>query len=123
MAEFSLWWIRPDLRLHDNSALFGALETSDRLLPLFLLDPTLLSSRYVEDKRLAFPYANLAASVVALREIGGRLHVRSGPQASAPTPRPISASFTRYRRATNMTRRAAASAAGFLRSSTSPRNS
>ena len=78
MTDLSVWWIRRDLRLHDNPALHSALQSAQDVLPLFILDPALLESQYVGDKRLAFLFSNLHQLDSDLREIGGRLHVRSG---------------------------------------------
>lgn len=40
----ALWWIRRDLRLEHNVALGAALENAERVIPIFVLDPTLLRS-------------------------------------------------------------------------------
>jgi deoxyribodipyrimidine photolyase len=41
----ALWWIRRDLRLIDNPALSAALAEGYSFLPVFVLDPHLLSRR------------------------------------------------------------------------------
>jgi deoxyribodipyrimidine photo-lyase len=38
-------WLRRDLRLHDHPALWRAAEEFARVVPLFVLDPALLSGR------------------------------------------------------------------------------
>ena len=42
--KVNLWWIRRDLRLADNQALYAAMEDGSAVIPLFILDPALLSS-------------------------------------------------------------------------------
>jgi deoxyribodipyrimidine photo-lyase len=73
-----IWWIRRDLRLYDNEALAYALEQGEAVLPIFILDPALLNSQYVGEKRLAFLYGGLRQLHAALRERGSRLIVRRG---------------------------------------------
>jgi deoxyribodipyrimidine photo-lyase len=78
-----IWWIRRDLRLHDNEALAYALEQGTAVFPLFILDPALLNSTYVGQKRLAFLYGGLRQLDADLRRRGSRLLVRRGqPQAA-----------------------------------------
>jgi deoxyribodipyrimidine photo-lyase len=73
-----VWWLRRDLRLHDNEALSTALEAGEPVIPLFILDPNLLSSQYVGDKRLAFLFANLRQLAEDLNSRGAQLIVRQG---------------------------------------------
>ena len=74
----SLWWVRRDLRLSDNQALTAALEKSERVLPVFVIDPDLINSPYAGEKRLAFLYAGLRALDQDLRQRGSALVVRHG---------------------------------------------
>ncbi len=80
--EKSIWWIRRDLRLHDNPALEAALKAAPEVLPVFILDPKLLASGYIGDKRLAFLFAGLRSLDEDLRARGGRLIVQEGEPAS-----------------------------------------
>jgi deoxyribodipyrimidine photo-lyase len=73
-----IWWIRRDLRLTDNEALFNALERAEYVLPLFILDSDLISSKYVGDKRLGFLYAGLEQLDQDLRAVGSELILREG---------------------------------------------
>jgi deoxyribodipyrimidine photo-lyase len=78
----ALWWIRRDLRLTDNQALAAALAHAEQVLPVFVLDPGLLTSPYAGFKRLAFLFASLRQLDTDLRARGSRLIVRQGePQA------------------------------------------
>ena len=74
----TIWWIRRDLRLHDNQALNAALEFGNPVIPLFIIDPNLLKSPYVAEQRLAFLYGGLRALARDLREICSQLIVRRG---------------------------------------------
>jgi deoxyribodipyrimidine photo-lyase len=74
----ALWWIRRDVRLSDNQALAAALVHADRVIPVFVLDPTLLDSPYVGPKRVAFLLGGLRQLDEDLRTRGSRLIVRRG---------------------------------------------
>jgi deoxyribodipyrimidine photo-lyase len=74
----ALWWIRRDLRLADNQALASAMAHGDQVLPVFVLDPALLSSSYVGQKRLAFLYGGLRSLDQDLRSRGSQLVIRQG---------------------------------------------
>src|SRR4029453_15795696 len=39
----AIWWVRRDFRLADNPALRTAIDDCEAVLPLFVLDPTLLA--------------------------------------------------------------------------------
>ncbi|HAJ34446.1 MAG TPA: deoxyribodipyrimidine photo-lyase [Chloroflexi bacterium] len=79
----AVWWIRRDLRLTDNQALTAALKHAERVIPLFVLDPGLLQSRYVGEKRLAFMLGGLRSLATEIAARGGRLIVRSGSPVQA----------------------------------------
>ena len=74
----NLWWIRRDLRLRDNQALDAALANGEAVVPVFVLDPVLLSSAYAGEKRVAFPMHGLRELDRALRDRGSCLVVRQG---------------------------------------------
>jgi deoxyribodipyrimidine photo-lyase len=78
MMRTAIWWIRRDLRLTDNQALAAALAYADRLVPVFILDPQLLDSPYVGDKRVAFLFGGLRQLDADLRSRGSRLVIRHG---------------------------------------------
>ncbi len=62
----AIWWVRRDQRLHDNDALHAALETCDTVVPVFILDPALLTASDVM-RRVAFMLGGLAALDADLR--------------------------------------------------------
>ena len=65
----ALWWARRDLRLADNPALRAAIDEGTGVLPLFVLDPTLLRS--AGHARKAWLLAALHALDSDLRQAGG----------------------------------------------------
>lgn len=73
-------WFRRDLRLHDNPALYAALQqATGRVVPVFILDDTLLNADRTSAARVVFMLDALHALDAALREHGSRLVVRHGP--------------------------------------------
>jgi deoxyribodipyrimidine photo-lyase len=78
-----IWWLRRDLRLGDNQALAEALKHGTCVVPTFVLDPVLLASSYVGDKRVAFLFDGLRALDADLRTRGSYLTVRSGHMVTA----------------------------------------
>jgi deoxyribodipyrimidine photolyase len=53
MSQTNIWWIRRDIRLHDNQALDATWENTDELLPVFIIEPELMAS--TAPKRRSFP--------------------------------------------------------------------
>ncbi len=76
----SIWWIRRDLRLADNLALFAAAAEGHAVVPVFVLDPAVLDSPYHRGaaKRKSFLFHGLAEMDRELRAHGSRLIVRAG---------------------------------------------
>lgn len=66
------------MRLYDNQVLDAALQSADQVIPLFILDPNLLTSRYSSNKRYKFLIANLNSLDQSLKQLGSMLYVRSG---------------------------------------------
>jgi deoxyribodipyrimidine photo-lyase len=71
----AIWWIRRDLRLHDNPALQAALRAG-AVVPLFILDPVLL--RGAANARQDFLFGGLRRLEADLRARGSGLVVRRG---------------------------------------------
>jgi deoxyribodipyrimidine photo-lyase len=78
----ALWWIRRDLRLYDNQALAAALAAADQVVPVFVLDPALLTAPSSSAKRLAFLFDGLRQLDADLRQRGSRLILRQGDPAT-----------------------------------------
>lgn len=74
----AVWWVRRDLRLADNQALTAALDQAEQVLPVFVLDPALMASPWVGEKRLAFLFDGLRALDHDLRRRGSYLIIHSG---------------------------------------------
>jgi deoxyribodipyrimidine photo-lyase len=64
-----IWWARRDLRLADNPALQAAIEADGGVLPLFVVDPTLLRS--AGRGRRAWLFAALHALDGDIKDAGG----------------------------------------------------
>lgn len=73
-------WFRRDLRLDDNPALARAVELGRPIVPLVVLDPRLHEGRSAKRRVERFDSAVVALDR-DLREIGGRLIVRTGDPA------------------------------------------
>ncbi len=75
MTSRSIIWFRRDLRINDNPALLAALAESDEIIPVFILDPTLIKS--AGSKRLAYLGQSLHHLDASLDK---KLHVIAGNQ-------------------------------------------
>ena len=76
----AIWWVRRDLRLSDNQALRAALERAERVIPLFVVDPSLMDQPAL--LRKSFLWAGLRQLDADLRERGSRLIVCRGEPVS-----------------------------------------
>jgi deoxyribodipyrimidine photo-lyase len=76
----AIWWIRRDVRIHDQPTLQAALRHG-AVVPVFILDPVLL--RLTPSRRQAFLFGGLRALDKELRARGARLVVRHGSPAEA----------------------------------------
>jgi deoxyribodipyrimidine photo-lyase len=84
MCEFdvSLVWLRRDLRLDDQAALYHALKSSKTVHALFVFDTDILDvlpSRH--DRRVEFIHASVAGLKRELETLGATLHVLYGSAA------------------------------------------
>lgn len=71
-------WFRRDLRVRDHPALAEAIRGGGPLVPLFVLDPTILHGRFASPNRAWFLLGSLRALDGELRARGSRLVVRVG---------------------------------------------
>jgi deoxyribodipyrimidine photo-lyase len=76
--ETSIVLFTRDLRVHDHPALTAAARGSDRVVPLFVVDDTLISTRPGTPNRLAFLLDSLRDLDASLRKRGSRLAIRRG---------------------------------------------
>jgi len=77
-SSVAVWWARRDLRLSDNQALAAALAHAEQVIPVFVLDPTLMDADWAGEKRVTFLLGGLRALDADLRARGSRLVVRQG---------------------------------------------
>ena len=54
MNKISIFWFRRDLRLHDNTALFHALKSGEKILPIFIFDINIIEKIQKNDARISF---------------------------------------------------------------------
>lgn len=76
------FWFRRDLRLDDNAALYYALKSSYKVLPVFIFDTNILDE--LEDKsdaRVSFIHQTIAQLQQQLHEMGSTLLVKTGKPA------------------------------------------
>jgi len=81
-VKTSIWWVRRDQRLADNQALAAALAQAEQVIPVFVLDPTLMSAPDAGDKRVAFMLGGLRQLDAGLQSRGSGLIVRRGDPAA-----------------------------------------
>lgn len=75
----TIHWFRRDLRLADNQSLHMATQEGDgQVLPLFVVDPTLINSSRVGANRLAWLAQRLQTLHAELQSHGSSLHVAYG---------------------------------------------
>jgi deoxyribodipyrimidine photo-lyase len=67
-----------DLRVHDHPALVAAAASCERVVPLFVLDDAILSSRFNRPNRTGFLLDSLSDLDASLRDRGGALVTRRG---------------------------------------------
>ncbi len=70
-------WFRRDLRLEGNPAWAQATNNHDRVVGIFVLEPSLIDAAGARRRDALF--ANLRALDARLRQLGGGLSVRAGP--------------------------------------------
>jgi deoxyribodipyrimidine photo-lyase len=74
----SLYWFRRSLRLDDNRALLAAVSSSEAVVPVFILDPAILTDASTGAARVRFLLESLTVLDGGLRACGGRLIIRCG---------------------------------------------
>lgn len=76
--EVSVFWFRRDLRLEDNCALFHALNSNYKVLPLFIFDEAILNELLKNDPRVNFIYETLKAINIELTKFNASLYIKKG---------------------------------------------
>lgn len=73
-----IWWIRRDIRLHDNQVLATLQQQVSQIIPLFIIDPFFAESPYTNQNRWAFLLNSLRELDSKLQTRGSRLIVKKG---------------------------------------------
>lgn len=74
----ALVWLRRDLRLHDNAALYYALKENKQVLPVFIFDTNILDKLEKNDARVQFIYESVLSLKLELEKLGSSLLVLYG---------------------------------------------
>ncbi|HEV3464667.1 MAG TPA: deoxyribodipyrimidine photo-lyase [Actinomycetota bacterium] len=82
MPSRAVVWFRRDLRVADHPALLAALGAADQVVPVFVVDRTLLDGPTSGPNRRAFLHGALQALARDLESLGGRLLIREGDPAT-----------------------------------------
>jgi deoxyribodipyrimidine photo-lyase len=69
----SIFWMRRDLRAHDNVALHAALSASSQVICVFVYDRSILDGLPRADRRVAFIHASVEQAGRNLAALGGKL--------------------------------------------------
>ncbi|MDP3945710.1 MAG: deoxyribodipyrimidine photo-lyase [Lutibacter sp.] len=76
--KVSVFWFRRDLRLEDNCALFQALNSNYKVLPIFIFDEAILNELPTNDPRVNFIYETLKDINIELVKFDASLYVKKG---------------------------------------------
>lgn len=76
--EVSVFWFRRDLRLEDNCALFHALNSNYKVLPIFIFDEAILNELPKNDPRVTFIYETLKNINIELAKFNASLYIKKG---------------------------------------------
>ena len=71
-------WFRRGVRVRDNRALTDAVNAAQSVVPVFILDPTILTHPTTAPVRARFLFESLQSLDAELRALGGRLIMRHG---------------------------------------------
>ena len=78
MSIKSIFWYRRDLRLHDNHALFKALQNGGEVMPIFIYDSNIINNLDPGDHRLKFINDQIQIINNKLSEIGKKIYTFFG---------------------------------------------
>ena len=77
--SINIFWLRRDLRLHDNAGLYHALKEGKPVIPLFIFDRNILDELEDRaDRRVEFIHVSIVQIQNQLGKIGSTLDVRYG---------------------------------------------
>ena len=78
MDKVSIFWFRRDLRLHDNVALFNALKSGEKVLPIFIFDTSILEKLPKNDARVSFIIKELKSMNKHLKSFDASIDIYHG---------------------------------------------
>jgi deoxyribodipyrimidine photo-lyase len=78
MDKISIFWFRRDLRLHDNVALFNALKSVEKVLPIFIFDTSILEKLPKNDARVSFIIKELRSMNEHLKSFDASIDILHG---------------------------------------------
>jgi deoxyribodipyrimidine photo-lyase len=78
MTTRNLFVFRRDLRLTDNSGLIAAMENATDIIPVFIVDPALVTRWQQSNTRMTFLANALTALDLEIRTHGGKLQILQG---------------------------------------------
>jgi deoxyribodipyrimidine photo-lyase len=78
MDKISIFWFRRDLRLHDNVALFNALKSGEKVLPIFIFDTSILDKLPKNDARVSFIIKELRSMNEHLKSFDASIDIYHG---------------------------------------------
>lgn len=76
--KLTIFWFRRDLRLEDNIGLHQALQSGNKVLPLFIFDEEILDKLPKDDARVSFIYNTLETINKELNGMGSSLLIKQG---------------------------------------------
>ena len=76
--SISFYWFRRDLRLEDNTALFHALKSGYKVVPVFIFDDEIVHKLPANDGRISFIYQSLYKINKQLNDIGSSVLIKKG---------------------------------------------
>lgn len=76
--KVSIFWFRRDLRLEDNKGLHEALQSGNKVVPLFIFDEDILESLPKNDARVTFIYETLQNLDEELKKYQSSLIIKKG---------------------------------------------
>lgn len=76
--KLSVIWFRRDLRLNDNKTVLKALQSENKVLPLFIFDTNITEKLPKNDSRITFIYDSLSELDKKLKNLGSSLKIFKG---------------------------------------------
>ncbi|MCH2231076.1 MAG: DNA photolyase family protein [Crocinitomicaceae bacterium] len=76
--QCSIFWFRRDLRLSDNTGLNLALNSGEKILPIFIFDSEILDELPIDDPRVNFIYDSLSELNLKLKDVGSSIKCEIG---------------------------------------------